>query len=178
MTNKELSLLVKEYCEHQKDIFENKINAFKKRPFKQVVATAANGAEWDGTKNTHLHWLWSPARKPSLKRAAKILIGKNAELKRCKNFQELHDLITTLVGKIRYIGPVYCYDVALRIGAYNGRLPKTKVYVHAASVRQAACELGFNINADYTVDWAVSRLKLPSLNAWVTEDFLCDFKKL
>jgi hypothetical protein len=178
MTDRELLKFVDSYCVEDKPCFVAKIEAFRnKRPFKAAVEIAANGKEVGGTRNRHLHWLWSSSRK-SLDEAVGILTKMTAKLNRCHNFEELHKLISDRVSSIKNIKKVYCYDVALRIGASRGFLPK-KVYVHAAPVKKAARELNPDmvINSDETVEVKTLPLALHRLKAYEVEDFLCIFKK-
>lgn len=188
MTDRELLKFVDSYCVEDKPCFVAKIEAFRnKRPFKAAVEIAANGKEVGGTRNRHLHWLWSSSRK-SLDEAVGILTKMTAKLNRCHNFEELHKLISDSVSSIKNIKKVYCYDVALRIGARigarRGFLPKKflpkKVYVHAGPVKKAARELNPDmiINSDETVEVKTLPLALHRLKAYEVEDFLCVFDRL
>lgn len=148
LNDKTLCALVGIYSEKDKPLFVNKIKAFSKlSSFKEAVKIAAKGEEANGTQNRHLHWLWSASRIKYLNRAADILTNKTAQLKRCRDFQELHQLITCYVSHISWIKKVYCYDAALRIGAWKEFWPQ-KVHVHAAAVKKAASELKLKINGD------------------------------
>jgi hypothetical protein len=175
MTDKELTILVERYCtcENFRRCFVAKIDAFGIRwPFKKTVEIAAKGKEVSGTGNRHLNRL----RICSLDSAVEILTGKTTQLKRCKNFDELHQILTHLVIHISGIGTVYCYDVALRIGVANGFLPE-KVFLPSTPVRNAAHELNLEINDDKTINFGTLRLPLKKLKPYVVEDFLCIFEK-
>lgn len=181
MTDRELTKLVERYCtcEKFKPRFVAKIDAFRNlRSFNAALEIAAKGEEVDGKRNCHhLHWLFSSLRKTSLTKAVEILTGNSGRLKRCKNFEGLHQILTGLVIGIPYIGTVYCYDVALRIGAANGFLPE-KVYLPSTPVRNAAHNLELVINADKTIDFDTLRLPLKKLKPYEVEDFLCNLEKL
>ena len=175
MNNAELVKLVQCYCDRYKPRFVAKIMGFgTKRPFKAAVKIAAKGEEVDRTKNRHLHWLWSRSKKRALSKAVKILTGMTTELECCCDFQTLHELITKNVSRIKGVKKVYCYDVAMRIGACKGFLPK-KVYVHANKVRKATVALNLEIDGDETVDLRNLPRPLRCLKAYEIEDFFCVF---
>lgn len=174
----QLAALVEIYCNKYEKAFENKISAFRDlNSFAVAVKVAANGKEVSRKTNKHLHWLFSVSRKPSLKKAVKILTKQTAELELCVNFQQLHQTITNLVGHLRHVKKVYCYDVALRIGSAKNIFPE-KVYVHAAKVKAAAIKLRVTIKNDDTVDHVSFPPVLHLLKAYQIEDFLCVFESL
>jgi hypothetical protein len=179
MTDRELTKLVERYCtcEKFKPRFVAKIDAFRNlRSFNAAVGIAAKGEEVDGTKNRHLWQLWFPKNQKYLDDAVKILVGNLDQLKRCKNFDELYQILTGLIVGIPYTRKVYCYDVALRIGAANEFLPE-KIYLPSTPVRNAADKLEMVRNADETIDVGALRFPLRKLEPYEVEDFLCIFTK-
>jgi hypothetical protein len=83
-----------------------------------------------------------PAR--ALRRSADRLCQNANSLRKARSFEELHGLINYLLTsrskKIRGIGPLTVYDVAIRIAARKGLEPE-HVYLHAGA-RVGASRVG------------------------------------
>ena len=71
-----------------------------------------------------------------------------AEIRSCKTFADLHDLVRREIGRIAGIGRVTINDVATRIGAHLDLAPE-RVYLHAGT---AAGAKALGIKAGETVN--------------------------
>jgi len=172
----DLKKAVRRYSEIYLPRFVERIRQFCEIPFDRAFEIATNAREVDGTIIRHVRFLQGKKKK-YLKKAVSALCEIKEQLRKCDNFEELHALISSNTNHIPHIKKVYCYDVALRIGAANGFLPE-KVYVHATKVKKTARELELVINADETIDFGTLHLPLKKLKPYEVEDFLCNFEKL
>jgi hypothetical protein len=78
----------------------------------------------------------------ALDTAASILMQAQEQIERCRGFEELIELVERKVKPVPYIGELYVYDTALRIGA-KLRIEPALVYLHAGT-REGARALGFD----------------------------------
>ena len=134
-----------------------------------VVHHAALATDERGKRYSHQCRI--PRR--SLSGAKTVLVSSIPELKHCKSFHELHALLLDRLRKIRGLGELYCYDTALRIGAFSGLSPEL-VYLHSGT-RTGAKALGLNVSGSFIAPAqipAAVRVLAPS----EIEDFLCIYK--
>ena len=108
--------------------------------------------------------------KQNLEKARVILLSAVNDLKRCKTFDELLNLVESDLHGIRGLGELYAYDTALRIGAKLGLLPEN-VYLHAGT-RKGAKVLRLDWKARALEVSAVPN-ELQELQPREIEDFLC-----
>jgi hypothetical protein len=110
----------------------------------------------------------------SLKRAKVLIEGAVRRVQNSKSFHELHSLLEQLLGGVRGLGELYCYDTALRLGAALSLAPEF-VYLHRGT-RAGARALGLNASAPF-----VKLQELPApirvLPPHEAEDFLCIYKR-
>jgi hypothetical protein len=113
--------------------------------------------------------------RESLEESRRRLIQNLPSLKRVPTFDELFQLIDTLIRPISKVGELTVYDTSLRIGARLGLEP-AKVYLHAGT-RQGARALGLS---DRPRREALEMAELPAplqrLTAREVEDLLCIYK--
>lgn len=95
-----------------------------------------------------------------------------ANLKRARDFDELHERVREEIGSIGGIGRLMVYDTALRIGAKLSLAPK-RVYLHSGT-RAGARNLGLDWRADSLAVSDVPRA-LRELEPREIEDVLCIF---
>lgn len=92
------------------------------------------------------------------------------------NFEELLGLAEHC--RIKGIGPVTTYDVAVRLGAYLEVYPE-RLYLHAG-VTEGARNLGLDVSGEYLeaddLPWEITAVFGDDLN--VIEDFLCAYSTL
>lgn len=92
--------------------------------FSKAVVRATDSKRPNG--KIHNHQSRVPADVRELFKSK--IMNHQTMVKKCKNFDELHDLLERL--KPEGIGPVTLYDVATRIAAYLD-LPIVSLYLHA-----------------------------------------------
>lgn len=115
-------LLMEIVEEHDPTSAREEISRFKKMPtLKEAIKTAAESKKKDGTCYSHQRRVFSRPR--AIPSATKILLAAEAKIEACTSFERLQALIVTLLADVFGIGPLYCYDVAIRIGASSHRFP-------------------------------------------------------
>jgi len=165
-----LSDLVKRYLRDKSSGLEDELAYFRGLPFPLAVEYAANARGPDGKVLSH-------QRKPGKKvlaRAAKKLLACLPQIKACKSFEKLLDLIYRETADVFGFGKLCRYDTALRIGA-NLKLSPTLVYLHAGTLKGARM-LGFETKQGVLTNEQISqhRPELLRLNgADYIESFLC-----
>jgi len=150
------------------------LTGFSTLDFHEAVKYAADGRESDGKlKICHFKRI----KIEDLADGRIALLKQQRKLSRCKSFDELYEKIENLIESVPVsgLGPMYVYDVALRIGASKGLLPD-RVYLQCGA-REGARELGL-AHTSQTIALADLPLELRRrLTAYEIEDFLCIFKK-
>ncbi len=133
-----------------------------------AIENAALAINECGKKHSH-QWR---IRREVLEQARIILVAHKLQIEQTTDFDELHNLVDTLLLSVWGIGELYIYDTALRIGAKLGYLPQ-KVYLHAGTRKGA-------IALDYKNRNAIEISELPDafqqLEPFEVEDILCIFK--
>jgi hypothetical protein len=116
-------------------------------------------------------------RMPSDETATAKPIFKNAVdlFRACPDFRAIHRLVKRLVRGIKGLGPLYCYDVALRIGARFGRLPR-EVYLHTGAEKGAKV-LGLDTSKGF-LEMSEVPAAFQDREPWEVEDILCLVFKL
>ena len=111
--------------------------------------------------------------RSSLEEAERRLLTNLPQLRACKTFAELNDLVEQLIRPIHMIGELTVYDISLRIGARFDLEPEV-VYLHAGT-RAGARKLG--------LDWKAHALEpdelpepLREIKPHQAEDVLCIYK--
>jgi len=125
------------------------------------------------------HWLPSMKRHPhqwripgaALREAERRLQRLASRLRRCEDFDSLHEEVARSIGPIPRIGDLTIYDIAHRIGAYLGK-PPCLVYLHRGT-RLGARHLGFS---GATLDPNVLPPAFSRLSPEEIEDCLCIYK--
>jgi len=140
------------------------------QPLKEPIRTAAESKREDGTCHPHQRRLFS--RPKAIPTATRRLLAAEPKINECSSFEELHELIVNLLADVFGIGPLYCYDVAVRIGAYLHKLPE-KVHLHAGPLNGAKL-LGLSTDRGVL---EVSELPEPlqGFEPFEIEDILCHF---
>jgi hypothetical protein len=95
------------------------------------------------------------------------------EVRACRSFDELHDLVAGICDRLHGAGELLAYDVAQRLGAHLGLAPR-RVYLHSGT-RKGARALGLDHKRA-----SLGRSDLPAelrrLTCSEVEDFLCIYK--
>lgn len=118
----------------------------------------------------------------ALKEAEQILLRKEKDLSDCKNFIELFLLLREVTRLVDGVGPMFYYDVSLRIAAAVGKhcLPEDVFYQRGAEV--GAMKLGILRKPSEEEPWLPYSLftrNIPPferLKPYEIEDFLCLYK--
>lgn len=131
-----------------------------------AIAIAASSQDKNGKRYDHQRRI----RRSALKTATPALIKAEHEIGKCKSFEDLILLIEKTCDMISGIGELYCYDAALRLGAYL-KLEPDKVYLHRGT-RQGAKRLGILLNRRF-IDKSELPEPLRQLSAAEIEDILC-----
>jgi hypothetical protein len=129
-------LLMEVVEEHDNELAREEIDRFRNMPsLKEAIKTAAESRKEDGLPYGHQQKnlnFWPDA----VQTATKILVAALAKFQACSDFDEIHELVKELLSDVKFIGPMYHYDVAVRIGAFLDHMPK-KVYLHAGALEGA-----------------------------------------
>lgn len=137
-----------------------------------ALRVAALSCDKDGKRHPHQYRIttWNPLSREML---AEALAMKYKEINKAIDFDELLNILKSI--KIRGIGELTNYDVALRIGMYKGMLPQ-KIYLHAGT-REGAKNI---LKKKRLSRQFITKDELPeplqNLECWQIEDFLCHFK--
>lgn len=107
----------------------------------------------------------------------KILVKKENEFKKAKNFEEIYDTLNKRTSHIKGFGPLFLYDLALRLSYYFDKQPKEFVYIHAG-VKDGLKNHFPNCKPHKAKieTTALTNASGINLNAQEWEDFLCIYK--
>ena len=163
---------IRDYIIRRREGSKNELEWFAaQNTLREAINQAALGIYPQGKRHPHQRRL----SNIGLQRSTIRLLAISNEIQDCSTFDELHSLIGETVGTIRGIGELYCYDTALRIGAYLSLHPQ-KVYLHRGT-RDGAELLGIDGKRK-----TVGIEELPeafwSLEPHEAEDVLCIYKRL
>ena len=165
-----LNAIVHTYVSKIKPLAQAEFDWFRSQPnLTMAIKYAGLAINSKGKRYSHQRRI----KRGVLPQAEKILVTNLNILSRCSNFDELFDLIDTLLKPVDGIGDLYIYDTSLRIGAKLNLLP-TKVYLHTGT-REGAKALGFDGSVK---SFEVSELpsEFQKLESYEIEDVLCIFK--
>jgi hypothetical protein len=109
-------------------------------------------------------------RAAVLAEAERRLRGCASELRECRTFAELHELVQDRIGGVRGIGALTVYDVANHLGAHLELEPEV-VYLHAGTAGGAKA-LGLDPLAE-TLDFDRLPAAFRQLRPREVEDCLC-----
>ena len=159
--------IVSDYIRHRRRAAAANLRRLRKVPLRQAIEIAARSEDTDGRRLAHQRRLSTYV----LAAASDALGAKEGEIRRCRDFAALHDLVKATIGSLRGIGDLAIYDIAVSIGA-NLRLEPALVYLHAGT-RQGALALGFN---DKTLNPAALPPAFRRLRPREIEDVLCIYR--
>lgn len=164
-----LRQLVEEYLTERKCECEDELKRFRKRSLEATIRMAA-GSRIRGKKLKH-QW-----RIPDsvLHAVAERLVRASAKIKRCRDFEQLLQIVTE--NSIRGFGKLACYDTAHRIGAHCAlKLAPNRVYLHCGT-RLGAKWLGIDARRPWISKDDLPR-ELQVLTAADAENFLCVYER-
>jgi hypothetical protein len=159
-----------EYEKEYRPNLQQQLDWFREQPSIQTaIENAALACDNRGKRYSHQR------RHPRelLHRAQQLLLDKSEVLRRCRDFDDLVAAVTEALGKMKGLKELYCYDTALRIGAFLKIYPD-KVFLHRGA-RTGARNLQLNFQTH-----ALHKQEVPpelrALRAYEIEDFLCIYK--
>jgi hypothetical protein len=121
--------------EYEPERSNSEVNRFRKMPsLEDAIRAAAESKREDG--RYYPHQRRNVGWRNAIPKGTKILVNAYDQFQTCSKFDEVHELTKELLADTRGLGPLYCFDVALRIGAYLELLPE-KVYLHTGSLEGA-----------------------------------------
>jgi hypothetical protein len=126
-------------------------------------------------KVPHFNHRWNLKNHPEVpQKVASILLKLTAEIQSRRNFDDLHEFIKSKIWHIPFVGELYCYDTAFRIGISKDIYPD-KIYLHAGT-RKGAMSLGIYKKGKEVLEKSELLKKYPefkNMKAYQIEDFLC-----
>lgn len=161
--------IVAAFIDHHRKRADDELEFCRGLPsLREAVRTAALARTREGTRHPHQRRI--PAAV--LHESAAHLLSIVDQLEECRSFDELHDLVSSVIGPIHGIGRLTAYDTAARIGAHRGLEPAI-VYLHAGTAIGARA-LGFT--GKRTLDPRLLPSAFGVLRPREIEDCLCIFK--
>jgi hypothetical protein len=136
---------------------------------RSAIELAAFAINPEGKRHAH-QWR---SRHTALADAKILLLANIESIQNVKSFDELINLIETLLDPVPWIGELYIYDTSFRIGAWLNLLPK-KVYLHAGT-REGAKALGISGKVK-VIELGSLPFEFQELEPYEIEDVLCIFK--
>jgi hypothetical protein len=137
--------------------------------FRTAVQRACMSRDEQGKMHNHQ----SRVPAATLRALSVRLMSRYVSARRCRDFDELHDLVRAM--GVKGIGPVTTYDVAVRIGAFLGHEP-TSVYLHAGVRLGWESLTGVRSNGRDRIQRADLPPELLGCPADDVEDILCTYR--
>lgn len=177
MNDRELARLVADYKRRSYARLECSDSHLRRaRSLAQAVELAAMATGADGKMLSHQRRIGAV----TLRRWSIRLKRRLKEIRACRNFDDLHDLLWRL--RLPGVGELAVYDAAVRLGAYLGHKPR-RVYLHAGT-RVGARNLGLLAPGKVGASTRRRTLAMRDLPAPLrrlapnhVENFLCIYKK-
>lgn len=167
---KNLNHIVEDYIKHHRKNAEKELRWFAiQKSLKETVSLAALAQGPSRKRLSHQRRI----PKSVLQKGKTKLLGNLSKMQNAKSFDNLHELIETIIGSIFGIGELMIYDTALRIGA-KLKLEPTSVYLHAGT-RSGAKKIGiYSSKKKAEIKYIPKPLR--KLKAHEIEDVLCIYK--
>lgn len=165
----DLASLVRHYIKVHRPRSEYELEYFKKMLFPSALEKASLAINAQGKRFSHQRRLTSESLNESKKRLSKTTI----QLKDCRTFAELYDLVEGILHEVYGVNELYYYDTALHLGASLGICPEV-VYLHRGT-RDGAKALGLDWRSK-TLDPKIFPHPIRKLRPHEIEDFLCIYK--
>ncbi len=164
------SIFIRDYSRHGRVGSEAERTWHADQPsLRQAIEVAALAINHRGKRHSHQRRI----RHEAIAASKQALLAAKPRIRAARSFDALLTTVTHALHGIPYIGELYCYDTAFRIGAFLHLLPD-RVYLHAG-VREGARALGLKHNASFLPMSALPPA-LRTLPAHEVEDFLCIYR--
>lgn len=162
--------IVADYIQHKREQATEEYRWFaNQRTLEEAVSCAALALSKAGKRLSHQRRI----QKSVLVKSRRRLLASLPTIAKAKSFEELHQIVKSIIRPIRGIGALTVYDTALRIGAKLKLEPKV-VFIHAGA-RIGAKLLGLDISQD-----SIAVTDFPSafqkLRPREIEDALCHYR--
>lgn len=167
-----LSQLVILYTARFRNKARKELEGFCGEPFQAAIERAALAVKKGGDGRWKRFSHQRRLKQKGLEEARKALLGASAELRRAKDFDDLHGLIKNALAEIKGLGSLYYYDTSLRLGANLQKMPE-RVYLHRGT-RVGARAIGLDWREDSLAVQCMPK-ELRTLEPHEIEDFLCIF---
>lgn len=167
--------IVEEYKDKCRPLRTKELEYFKGKSIK----IASSGKYKDEKKHSHQKRL----KESALENGSKILYANREQLKKCKDFDELHRTVKQLIDgnkdkdedeNTTGLGPLYIYDTSLRIASKLSIGPES-VYLHAGALEGAKKLMGI-IGDQEKLEINKFPKELQVLKAHEIENLLCLYK--
>lgn len=163
--------MLREYIEYYRPRAKRERSRFKRfSSLEKAIEKAALALDEDEKRSAH-HRRRTAVQ---LSRGKSALVAALPDLRRCKNFDKLHNLVRKATKPIKGLGKLYTYDTANLIGAHL-RLSPERVYLHSGT-RKGARALGFSGGLAYLMPSQLPA-RLQVLKPYEMEDFLCIYER-
>lgn len=154
----------------------------KTKSLKECIVAAATALKGPSNIKNNKHPHQYRISKANLESFSKKLLKNELEIRKCKNFSELHNVVNNC--KIKGIAELTVYVTTLRIGCKLGIKPKY-IYLHRGTKEGAS----ILFNKEF-LEFRIKQTKLPTtlevnnfpkefvaLEPYQIEQLLCIFKK-
>lgn len=163
---------IKEFVELNGCFSDAELKVYKNLTLENAVKKAALARDENGNFFPHQ---WNLKGLPDIPtKVEKILSQHIAEIRSCENFDTLHEFIKSKIFMIPFVGVLYCYDTAFRIGINIGIFPDS-IYLHAGT-KTGASALGIHLRGKVTLEKSELVKIYPEfskLKPYQIEDCLC-----
>jgi hypothetical protein len=168
-----LAEIVREYKDSRRNRAEQELHEFRdETSLRSCIRRAALARDLNGEKFRH-QYLIPP---PVLREWSRRLVRRTDEIRRCRQFAALHEILREERRAVHGIGRLTVYDTALRIGAHRGlRLEPDAVYLHAGA-RLGAKAMGLS-GTGRTIPGHCFPQEFHSLKPHEIEHCLCIYRK-
>lgn len=125
--------LLRDYDLHHAPRHREELKWFaEQETFERLIQLVARAESRRGKRLNHQRQI----SREAIATAERALSASHASLRSARSFEDLIDAVTAVALRIRGAGELYCYDGAVRLGAFLGLEPKY-IYLHAGTRRGA-----------------------------------------
>lgn len=166
--------IVDSFCENYRGKLEDELNWFRDANDLHLAIMKASESVVPNVKGQlkrHSHQ--RRLKKGVIESATSALLGKAHRFERAKAFNDIFVSVKGAIGGQPGVGPLYVYDVALRIGAHLDIYPD-KVYLHAGALK-GAIRIFPRDNLGRTLHKDAFPKEYQGLTSYEIENLLCLF---
>jgi len=165
--------LLRDYDLHHAPRHRDELRWFaEQETFERVIQLAARAESRRGKRLSHQRRI----PREAIKAAEHAMSINPASFRTAQSFEDLLDAVTAVVLPIRGTGALYCYDAAVRLGAFLGLEPKY-IYLHAGTLRGAKALMNLTGRRPWIAKEEIPAAPLRSRSAAEIEDILCIYER-